>query len=148
MSTTIKGLAVIWGVNLSTTATDAIGGGYVLGTSIITGYDFAFEANSKEILNSIGDCASLVFSNYKRVLNLQALVAGATIAAAKTNNVIPEPGMTVRIVDPDSPDVDGVFTGDYTVQTSSKTAAQDSEVRMTLGLVQYRDNNLKNTVAA
>src|SRR5262245_7518783 len=145
MSTTIKGLAVIWGVNISTTASDAIGGSYVLGVgSIVNSYDFTSDAASKEILNAIGDCASLVFSNYKKTLGIEVTVAGATIAAARTNNILPQPGETVRIVDPDSTDLDALPSGpygDYVVLTSSKRGAQDSELRMNLNLVQYRDNN-------
>ena len=141
---TLRGLAVVWGIDLTAS------GGWASGV-IVSDHEYSLESAQKEIMNAVGDTVGVVFSNVKKALSITLIPAHASSqTTARTNNVLPDIGTIVTITSTYAPDIDALHSVDaskYIFIGGSKTASQESEQRMTFNLVQYVANDVAVAIA-
>ena len=128
-------LAVAW--SLATTAASAVAG--QLGTGTVQSVDFAEEADEKEIKGADGDVKAVIFSNARETCTLEIIPSGATLAAAKTANVIPAVGQTITITDADDAEVAST-TALWICTGASKRKSIDGESVITVNCRRYAVN--------
>lgn len=140
MAVVQKALGVVWGV--SSTGFTYTGSATVLNVKG-TGQSFRKTAEKFECKDSNGETNGLVFFNPKKELTLRCYPSGATIAAAKTNNVLPDPGDKFVVTDADDPDV----AGTYVVDECSKEKVNNGITTFDIRVTEYV-SDLSATVAA
>jgi hypothetical protein len=136
-------VGVVWGIP----------GGLTM-TGVLTSFqpqslNFTRESDSAEVRSARGATVTKIYYNKRRAISIEVVVSGTTLAAAKTNNVAPEPGTIVTLADTASDDAQltELHTGKYVCERASKAMSVTSEVRLSMDLVQWEDNNVAQAVA-
>lgn len=118
----------------------------VLASFQMQSLQFSREADETEVRNNRGAVVTKIFYNNRRAITIEVVVTGATIAEAKTNNVAPAVGAIVTLADSATTDDDaqlaGLHSGKFICMRSSKAMSPTSEVRLSMDLVQYEDNDV------
>jgi hypothetical protein len=125
-----KGLGVVWGV--STTNQTYTGSATVLNVKH-TGQSYRKSSQKFECKDNNGETNGLVFFDARKELTLRCYPSGATLAAAKTNNVLPDPGDKFVVTDADDPDV----AGTYVVEECSKEKVNNGITTFDIRIIEY-----------
>ena len=109
---------------------------------------FSKSAEKVEHTDGNGETVGLTFFNAKNELSLRCYPSGATIAAAKTANVLPAIGDKLTVAWTSSPaHEDTDLAGDYIVEGCSKTRRVGEKVEFDISVVKY-STDLSTTVPA
>lgn len=136
-----KGIGVVWGV--SSSAYSYTGSATVL-TVKSTGQSYRKSAQKFECKDANGETNGLVFFDARQELTLRVYPSAATIAAAKTANVLPAPGDKFTVTDSDDPDVAGTT---YVVDECSKEKVNNGITTFDVRMTEYV-NDVSADVAA
>jgi len=141
MAELIKGVGAVWGIGASSTT---------FGTgSLVQSMDFGVESESVEIKNAKGECVGKIFYNEKNTLTCEVIPSGASISAARTNNVLPAPGTLVTIVDAtEDTELAGTHTGKFVFTGGSKKKSNTGLTVLTFNLEQYVANDISTTISS
>lgn len=129
-------LATVWGLG----DLDATGTG--IGTFEPQSGSFGKEADSKSLMDANGDTFIKVFKNQKKTLSLTVIPTGATLALAKSANILPSPGTIVTVTSTDDAEIDSDHGGRYILESASKSLSNNNEVTLTFELEQPTTNDV------
>jgi len=130
MAELLKGTGVVWGVNATLTGT-----GIFTGTVLSLTWDHNVKEN--EIPNADGETQALVLYDQKKEATIEVTPTGASVSAANTNNVVPEIGADITIVDAN----DAEIAGQYIYIGGGKQYRVDDVVKINMKLRKYRDQS-------
>lgn len=144
MAETVKGVGVFWGIGSSF----AMAGTGISGTHRPQSVDFDADSERVDIADYKGETVGAVFFNQKQTLRVEVIPTAATIAAAKTGSILPEPGALVTITDTADTEVSGTNSGKYIFVRGSKRRSNKDVVRLTFELEQYLGSDISTTIAS
>ncbi len=90
-----KGVGVVWGI--SSTGITYTGSG----TLRIQSQALSKSADEDETRNEAGEVVNHTTYNLREEISLTVVPSGATMAAAKASNIVPDPGEELKIIDTD-----------------------------------------------
>lgn len=142
MAETIVGTrGVVWGI--------ATG---MSGTGVTTSFaaqslQFSAEADEAEIRNGKGQVVTDIFYNQRQTITIEVIPTGATIAAARTANIIPTPGAIITITDTEDTEISGTNAGKYICVRASKSKSNTGATSISMELKQYVENDVAVAVS-
>lgn len=143
MAETVNGVkGVVWGI--------ATG---MSGTGVTTSFEsqslqFSAEADEAEIRNGKGQVVVDIFYNQRQTITIEVIPTGATIAAARTANILPAPGAIVTVTDTEDTELAGTNAGKYICVRASKSKSNTGATSISMELKQYVENDVAVLVAA
>lgn len=135
----IKGAGVVWGL-----ATTISGTGVGTGM-LVQSVNFGVEAENVETKNAVGDTKSITYYNHKQTLTIEVVPSAATIADARTANILPLPGALVTVADTVDTEVSGVHSGKYIFVSGSKNKSNVGVTTLTMNLMQFVETDLSTS---
>lgn len=138
--------AVVWGNNIGVAYTDMT---KLENLNQSTTYNR--EADEQEIRDADGEVVNLTIYNARDVIDIEVIPIGATLAAAKANNVSPTYGELVTVTDESSGghgQVPGANGGNYICVGASQTSTNTGEVRISMSLRAYSTDISSNATAS
>ena len=146
MAETIKGAGVFWGIGTSFVAAGT-GIGTTGGTNNPQSVKFSVEAEKRiKVDNSQGETIAEAFANQMQKMTIDVIPTGTTIAIAKAQSILPEPGAVVTITDTDDPEAAALNSGKYIFISGTKNRSNGDVVKMTFELEQYVARDLSTTI--
>jgi hypothetical protein len=145
MAETINGtVGVVWGIGV----TGLTGSG--ISTFAPQSLQFSAESDEAETRNGKGQVVTDVFYNQRHTVTIEVIPTGSTIAAARTNNVIPAPGTIITIVESSAEDAEltGTNSAKYICVRASKSKSNTGATSISMELKQYVENDVAVAVAA
>lgn len=130
MATKYYGVGVKWG-NSTTGLTNSGITAFQAGKSTMKR-----AAKKKETPDGAGDTAGVVYYDFRKEITITVTPTGATIAAARANNVTPLPGTLVTFVDAN----DAEIAGNWLVDDASKETDPENGAQITMSLTQYANS--------
>jgi hypothetical protein len=142
MAETINGAkAVVWGLSTSATGTG-------MGTFEAQSANFDAEADEVEVRNSKGQVVTDIFYNQRHILRMEVVPSSTTLAFAKTNSVLPQPGAIITVTDTDDTELTATNVAKYIFVRGSKAKSNTAETKLTFEMKQYVENDVAVTIAA
>lgn len=145
MAETINGIVgVVWGIGV----TGLTGSG--ISTFVPQSLQFSAEADEAEIRNGKGQVVTDIFYNQRHTITIEVIPTGATIAAARTSNVLPAPGAIITVVESSAEDAEltGTNSAKYIFVRGSKSKSNTGATSISMELKQYVENDVAAVVAA
>ena len=141
MSVIQKGIAVAWGI--SSSGYTYTGSATALNVRA-TGQTLRKSADSEECRDLNGEVVGKVFFNQVSELQLRVYPSAATLALAKTANVLPAIGDKFVVTDADDSEIAGTT---YIVEDSSKTRTNNAKVEFDITVRKYA-TDISATIAS
>lgn len=133
---TQKGVGVVWGI-VSAISGDGIG------TGVIQSVEYEKTANMEAIVGADGIVVSEVYSGPQEKLNVVIVPSGATMAAAKTANIIPEIGGIITVATGAVGDAGEIqMQGAYTCDSAKKSRTMNGVATITVSMHRNAGGNL------
>lgn len=126
------GSAVVWGNNVGISYST---GSIVDGDNLPQSSTYTKDGDEQEIRDAIGEVQTFVTYNKRETCDIEVIPIGGTIAAAEANNVCPAKGETVTISNSDGSHSE--LAGDWICITSTQTASNTAETRISMSLRRY-----------
>lgn len=149
MAETLKGKAVVWGVQGISTS---IGASDITTAIILSAVTYSRTCETRTIANGQGATVGQVFYDLRHNLRLTVVPAnGVDISDTEgtMETATCAPGTVVTIVDSKgTTTLDGANTGKYLCLSSSQNRTNDGYVTVELELINYVDNDVSATVNA
>lgn len=127
--------AVVWGNNIGVAYTDM-----TKTENLNQSTTYTREADEQEIRDADGEVVNLTIYNARNTIDIEVIPIGATLVAAKANNVSPAYGEQVVITDESSgghTQVPGAHSGYYICVGATQTSTNTGEVRISMSLRAY-----------
>jgi hypothetical protein len=136
-----SGNGVIWSMGIG------ISGTGVLATFKQSNADYTESSKEKEIPGADGETTTLVLYDTKMDLTVDVVPSGATVAAAKSCNILPAIGADVTITDSQETGSPSEVAAQYICMGGTKRYQIDGEEHITMNLRRYGVGTL-STIAA
>ena len=131
--------AVVWGMPNTLTVTG-------LTTFEPQSYQLSSEGDNATARDYEGDEILSVWHNRKRSFTIEVIPTGASIAAAKVANVIPDAGTLITIADSANPDFDSEIVTVFECVRASKSGSNTGNFSISIEMRKHVDKAVQATL--